>query len=153
MSISSKLSMFARCFILLYLNYLFEFGSRVSFWLYEECPQIILILSKFGVSWLSCYICLLVSLIIVLLIEFDKKINWWLDFVLLIVFASLYSLILLMLKTTVPMCSGIFPFYPSKIWDYVVISIFFITLILVITMKYIIKSPAKNVFYVNLFKK
>jgi hypothetical protein len=57
------------------------------------------------------------------------------------------------LKTTVPMCSGIFPFYPSKIWDYVVISIFFITLILVITMKYIIKSPAKNVFYVNLFKK
>jgi hypothetical protein len=147
--------MFTRCFILLYLNYLFEFGSRVSFWLYDECPQIILSLSKFGVSWLSCYICLLVSLLIVSLIEFDKKINLWLDFVLLIVFASLYSLIVLMLKSTVPMCSGMFPFYPSKIWDYVVISIFFVILILVITMKYIInKSPTKNaVFHVNLFKK
>lgn len=146
MNILLKLSMSARCFILLYLNYLFESGSRVSFWLYEECPQIILILSKFGVSWLSCYICIFVSLIIVLLIEFDKKINLWLDFILLIVVVSLYSLIVLMFKTTVPMCSGIFPFYPSKIWDYVVIFIFFTILILVITMKYIInKSSAKTI--------
>lgn len=118
MKFLSKSLIVYRCFILIYLNFLFECCNKLHLWLYDDTPRIIVVLSKFGVSWLACFIVTLLLVLSLLCHDLILKFGFFMEFLILIIFVSLCFILVIIFNSVVPMVSGFYPFYPSSWWDY-----------------------------------
>ena len=126
MKIFSYLEIIFRCVVLLYLNYLFECCNKIHAWLYDDTPYLIIVLSKVGVSWLSCFIVILLLIISLICFDIKCKVNLFLNFLIFVIFGSICFVLVIVFNSVVPMIAGFYPFYPSNLWDFVILFFSFV---------------------------
>ena len=123
MKISSYFEIVFRCTILIYLNFLFECCNRIHAWLYADSPYLTIVLSKVGVSWVTCYISTFLLVISLFCLEVKCTFDLFLNFLIFVIFGSICFLLVIVFNSVVPMVAGFYPFYPSKVSDYLMLII------------------------------